>query len=857
MKRCLWKNFAILMCVAMAIPSLGHGELSGKEALALRRIVGFWKDGDLSIAKKQILDFLSENPESSTADQLHAMLGDLYCQEKKYQEAYASYQKIQGSEAKDKVLFSSLCCLFQLRDFPGVIELSEKYFSQRREGQEAYDAHLFTFEAYFRTALKNPNTAEQKSLAEKAYAHYQYLDSGSDPALLSSYAEVQRILQQYPQAISTYLSLAEKNPENQEEYLFQVARLQTYLDKAEAIKTFDAVAKKENKASKAAAFNELVLLFEAKRYEEFLSVFPERSGAVPQNKKSLLQLYLGKSHYALGHYKEATTPLLNYIQTENTKDPQMKVALICLIDSAYMTKNLDLLKESMQKLQVLFPKDNYYAQALLFRAHLSLELKDQTQASSDLQEITKHFPLFENQEELLFASAYLLAKQEKWEESRKTFLVLLEKFPSTIHKEMIYRHLVNCSFKLNDKPQLASHLYTLLRQAVSLSKEEKREFHFLLTKTLYDVAQYGSAIEELERYLAEYNDHSTAAEAHLLCALCHQKFSNLKAFIQHAEKALSLRSDLGQKGLLHLHLFNAYLSLNDQDNAAEHLLLAFLQENTPVKWENQLWLADYFYQKELHDKASIVFDKIIHSQDLGPALEETVLKYADLLHLLKRDAEKARLLDQLVHAQENQNPNWKYQKQALFELAMTYEALGEKKNALSLYASLINSSSQITSYIGTESRLRHARLEYALLKNEEKNEENPHFIAILSSLKELQIKKNIQSEPCHLEAALDYAEIRSSLFPLEQRQEKLLFFLNRMKEDFLSDEDIVSKEYLSSRKEFAEKDALFQTYMRYLEAKIMTLEGRREEAVEECQELAAASLHPYLKERIKKILTDE
>jgi TolA-binding protein len=861
MQQSQWKKWIVLTCfsVTQVTFSSCFGEISGKEALALRRIVEFWKDKDLKIAQKQILDFLHDYPESPAIDQLHTMLGDLYFEQKNYEDALATYAQISDASLKEKTLFPSLYSLFQLRDFPAVIALSELYFNREREGQEALDAHALVLEALVHTALKTPDNSEQTALTEKALTHFQHLDAVKEPHLLFFLAEIQRILKKYPEAICTYSSLAEKYPEKKEDLLFQAARLQVLVDKDEAIKTFDLLAEGDGKTNRAAAFNELILLFETKRYEEFISLFLKRSLQVPENKAPLLQLYLGKCHYALAQYSQACAPLLNYIYSAQGKTDQMKTALICLIDSAYMIKDLPTLKESITQMQTHFPKDAYYPQALLFRAHLYLEKKEYQSASSDMDEIRNHFPNFGNREELLFTSAYLTLKLEKWEESHRLFQALLEEFPTSAYGETARRHLVSASLKLNDKEMLIVDLFSLLKGTISLPLEEKRELHLFLAKTLYEVASFASAIEELDLYLKEYPEHLTVGEAHLLAALCYHELFFDDAFIDHAEKALSFQAfPIAQKGLLHLHLYNAYLKLKNEEKAAQHLLSGLLSEEASVKMENQIWLAEYLYQKSDLEQAMVVFEKIFKSKQPEPALEALFLKYTSLLHSLERYKEEIDLLKILVHFQENQSDlPWNFQRRSLFELAKAHEVVGENGLALILYDNLIHFPTFASSYIGTESLWRRARLEFQLLKEEEKDENDPHCIAILNSLKELQIKKNVQSEPIHIEAALDYAEIRSALAPENKKQEKLLFFLNRVKDDFSSEDDIVSKEYMASRKEFAEKDALFQTYMRYLEAKIMSLEGRKAEAKEECRDLISQPLHPYLKERIKKILNDD
>jgi hypothetical protein len=135
---------------------------------------------------------------------------------------------------------------------------------------------------------------------------------------------------------------------------------------------------------------------------------------------------------------------------------------------------------------------------------------------------------------------------------------------------------------------------------------------------------------------------------------------------------------------------------------------------------------------------------------------------------------------------------------------------------------------------------------------------------ILSTLKDLQIQKKLPSEPLHLEAALEYADIRTQLASPEARHESAIFFLNRLKDDFSSKDDQIAKEYHEARLRFPDKDFLYQNYMKCIEAEIFRLEAQLAkeqndpEKAQRSEEVALALLQevlqdthitPYLKNR--------
>src|SRR5579872_2427616 len=95
---------------------------SPKEALQLRRIAEFWKEGDYSAAKTQILDLLERYPDSGAKQQLYTMLGDLYFFENSYEDATSAYGKIHEKELKKKIQLNYLKSLFALNRFADVIK---------------------------------------------------------------------------------------------------------------------------------------------------------------------------------------------------------------------------------------------------------------------------------------------------------------------------------------------------------------------------------------------------------------------------------------------------------------------------------------------------------------------------------------------------------------------------------------------------------------------------------------------------------------------------------------------------------------------------------------------------------------
>lgn len=845
------KNLLAITWIAAAHAVLTplEGKVSGKEALTLRRIAEFWKDGDYAIAQKQIRSFLDQFPESPASDHLNVMLGDLYFQEKNYQEAYTSYNTLTTDEFLEKTHFARLYCLSQLHDYEGLLSRVQGYFEKEHDKEELLEAHYLIADALLHVAATMTDSEEQQKLAQEALVHHQLLEGTRlQEDALFAYAELQKILKNHSVAITTYLSLAEKYPSQREDLLFQAATLQFFVDKSQALETFRTVADLRGKMEPAATFNFLTLLLETGQYDALIQNYEERSQALPENKSSLIKFYVGSSHAALHHFEEAKSVLRAFLEVETLYTSQTKKGMLTLLHCAQETKDMaivDLVVEKMKKT----PKDDDLARALLLRSQLSIDTNDFAKATLDLKQVMQEFPAFGDRSSLLYTTALLLSKEGAWDESIVNWELFVQDYPDSPHLHSAYRHLINCSLKLGDKPRTLTFVRLFLEKNFDT---DKKDIIFLLGKLLYETGEFSESLAILNHYVSEIDPLSY--EGHLIISNCHNRLqSPPEHFIHHAEKVLVLKPDFAGKSHLQLHLFNAYLQLGGHEvMAAKHLTEAFLEGNLPIKWENQLWLTEYFISQAQKDKESIAQAEMLMKRCLESSkdllsLESLLLKYSDLLGANHLTTERVAILSRLVDEQKN-NPTleWKYQRKALFELAHAHEQQGSKEEALKEYTQIIEESSQVASYTGFAALLHKTRLQLAL-----RTENTALDPEILNDLKELQIRKNIQSEPLHLEAALDYAKLRSQEYELELQNERYLHLLSRIKDDFLSQDDLISKEYAEERLQSPEKERLFQSYMSFVEAEILKLQGDHETANTELDKLRSLhDLHPYLRERL-------
>jgi len=136
---------------------------------------------------------------------------------------------------------------------------------------------------------------------------------------------------------------------------------------------------------------------------------------------------------------------------------------------------------------------------------------------------------------------------------------------------------------------------------------------------------------------------------------------------------------------------------------------------------------------------------------------------------------------------------------------------------------LVSSSSHVPSYLGAAATLHRAKLQYSLLTESERIEGADSINAILNDLQALQIKKRLHNEPLHLEAALEYVEIKTHLTQKTNKTSTALMLLEHLRDDFSMQEDNIAREYQAARLEMPDKDQLVTSYMRFVTAEISRL----------------------------------
>ncbi|MBP9841428.1 MAG: hypothetical protein KBC64_03265 [Simkaniaceae bacterium] len=863
-----------------------------EEAFLIRRIAEFWKDGDFAIVKMQIQEFFEKYPESALSDYFNGILGDLYLQENKAQEAFAAYTQIKDPEIYHKILINKLHCYYELGEYkklaaeglPFIGNTSPEFAHRKQELQ------FLIAEALFREALKETPSQTQISLAAQAKPFYEtLLDSPYQEASEFALAEIHRILGDHQAAASLYLVLAEKHLREREDLLFQAATLQSSFAPEDAIHTFSKVIDGKGPRVNEARFNRFVLLFQTEQYRSIIDEFNLVSNHVPESYLPTFHYIVGKSYFSIGDSQNAIFPLSKYIFSQTEPSPQLKNALLIQMTVAQNIPDSALFKTALEKFELLFASDDEVPKAIFMYAMLCKTSGQREITQEKLELINQKYPTFEAQESFLFEYALLAHENGEWSKSHTALKSYLKQWPESPHTEAAWKLFLSSALhKFQDEPALYSKeaFYKDLNRALNnenlFTHEELREYRLLLAKTAYDLSHYKEVLDYTHTYLltslTAEKDQEALAEAHYLAALCHHQLqSDAYAFCSHMEQAIQLNPTAYDTATTHLHLYNGYLQNKETvDLGAEHLFRAIQLGGQPVKVENQLWLADHYHTKVIsylnqhwshtpHDspemetqmeRSLLLYQGVLEKEgtlilfnESNISLEPELLKYAELQGKQGNLPYKLRLISHLIEEQSaHPDLKWSYKKHALFELAETYRISGEAEKAFETYNFIKNTSKQLPTTMGSVATYESAKIGFTLIDETARTETNPSVVNILNQFKELQIRRNIQSEPIHLEAALTYVEIRSSMLPSKDKITKQLFFLKRIKDEFSTTDDPIARDYHKARRSLPEKDALYSCYMKYIDSEMMRLEALEKKSngqVAEMEELSQGALALY------------
>jgi hypothetical protein len=312
----------------------------------------------------------------------------------------------------------------------------------------------------------------------------------------------------------------------------------------------------------------------------------------------------------------------------------------------------------------------------------------------------------------------------------------------------------------------------------------------------------------------------------------------LESFCLEAEEALSLGADLLDPASQHIALFNGYIDQEVEElhgNAADHLYQA--SQTLSIQSDNLLWLADFYYgnnqlepENSLYSqRAGEVMEKFLASTGINPlqieegslVFESALVKLAELYGQTGQSEKQLALLESLKLQQEA-NPDWAWMEESSIELmlAQRYEKSDQGEKAMGLYDRITARNPTVRNFSSAIATLKSARLRLAKWGKESLVPTHPDLGKVLAQLKTLTLQKTLANEPVHLEAALEYVDLQTALEETSDRDEKRLSLLYKTKEDFQTQDDLLSKDYHAGRKNSPKKDRIYRCYLSLFDAEI-------------------------------------
>jgi len=798
----------------------------------LRRIADFWQEGEYRIAKSQIEEFITIYPESPYSDTLCAALADLFLREQSYEDALHYYSLIQSSELTDQIFLNKLQCLYEMQWFASLAQECETFLEEKSDLKVTY----FLSIALYHQCLNASNNPElERELAERAKPHFDILsESPLSDDLAEGYAHLCHVLKESPKAAQIYRNLAKKSPESHEDMLFQAALIESEYDKLSAIKSFEDIAKLEGKKSQEALYNQFVLLFELAEYEKVSKMAIDQ---FPSSKVEAAHLFLGQSLLHLKKYDEAIYELKTYLKMSPASDT-LRATLLTLIEASYQCNDINAMDESIEKLASLNPQDVEIPKAYFTRAQVLKKLERIPEARLQLEQILSQFPEFGQNSQAIFELLHLDYHEGLWGSCNSRARSLIQGTPNHELAPFAWRYLISSDAELAmSDPHFNGQLTTDLEAITNpdlagmFSSSELEQWQFLHAKTNFEMGHFDKAIKTLQNL--------SSPNGELLLALCYKEGAkDLPLFCEIAEKALLRGANLIEEATIHTALFNAYLTLNSKEKAAEHLYIAF-EKKGDIQEQNLFFLAELFYHKA-KEGAPTFSEKAVNLLERlkGKDEEHLCFQLADLYAI--RD-EKSKTIE-LLSALENPSD------EALLLLAKCYAENSELEKASTLFDQILKSSRSLRSLPAATACLEGARLKEKL-PNIDREE-------IALQLKNLIIQKTIVNEPIHLEAALDYVE-----WMAPSDLDKKLSLLEKIKTDFESQDDLLSKDYHLARANFPDKDQIYQEYMQFIDAEIALLKGQNSinltpDAKEILVKIVEESTTAPLLERARMLLAD-
>ncbi len=841
--------FRLLVTSALAPPLL-YGVLPSKteqEMLHARRVFQFWADREELFLEQEIKNFFSIYPKSEYRESFYAMLGDVAVQKGCYDQAWSWYSKIASPELLQRTSEQRWRTLYHLGQY-GLLyqELRGQCSSLEGEG-------LFYFaDSAYQYAVSGEIT-KQERLFQEAFDAFERLTIDPLFSLYASWhcAEILHYQGHDQEAATLYLevALAEDNPERlffAASFLAEVGRYD------EAIPWLARMTKSGGPYRGAAAFAWLRCLVAQESWERLEQEKRIFLTALETPHLPLYYFYIGMAASNKQDYVSAVDALTNSL-TGGLKPPYDQSAALALLQSAHETHSLAAIELAFHVIEERYPED--VDEATLHQALYCIAQGQGEAARPLLDRVIAMTPKLNVREEACVTRIHMWIEQEAWQEADDAIEQFLQTFPLSKQRKPLIElscFVAIAQIEPSSTPnwtQVVRSLQRGLDTLDSIPTEQKITWYIQLSRAYVALQDWRAAHHVLASCLALHPNHP---EASVWQAITYaQEGASAPHVIEAGEAALALadlQPDMQGVPILHLALFNAYLRHSHESAtsdwapaAAWHLECA--RAHYPISLENRFWLIHYYAQEgHTHKEAIRLLEETLLSK------EQMVLNYPSeaflLASLYQAQGAHQKAIDLLLPL-HTKIP----QPRLRLILAISYEALGYWSQACHVIQGL---EQQEDATIALVAQLHQLRIQLA-----GKGEFYPNPLEQLCSLWKMHYG---ETEPVHLEAALDYIEEKKMELSLPEYTALLL----EVRKHFTRQDDLHAKEYHTYLAAHPDKRALHQMYLRWLDIQIYLAQAsmpphhrgesqsKKRAARALLSSLREESVTPYLRDKIHR-----
>lgn len=805
-----FKKILLSACLLFT-PSFVHSQ---SDSYAIRQAIKSYQLKDYELAKKISSELLEKENNESYKPFLLNLLADVFFEEKNFKRSLYFYNLIEDQKLQKESLIQKLTCLYYLKSFAKLYELTAFELTQNEFSSESEKEQIMLF-----NAESQLNLNKDLELAKATFS--KLLKSPLKANALLSLSQLTLLEKDFKEAKNYLNQTINFFPNRKNELLYLIANVEASTSPQKALECFNQIRDMPNELQSDAQYKYLCLLFDSKDYKQLIQESEKVKKSLTKDQMQNLHYYKACAHYHLNQFDLAYLNFNSYLKSKESKKHQLDAhyySLSCLQQLNRLEKqdyHIKYLKGSPS-----FPKALFLKALTLKKNSKYLQAYQTLKQINTADETIKHQVSMQCYDCLKNLNDYLKLREE-----------ILFSIENSQADSRLFSYLLLASSNLKEsdptnenKLNYISDLTFSLENSDLFSKENEAEVYFQIATLYLEQNNKQEARNYLNRFCIKFLDHPLELNAHLLLSEIYQdsELYSESSIKEELIKAQKLAFTQEQKAQVYGSLFNFYSSKEsreDEQLAASALFEAVTNKlDTPQ--ENLLWLYNYYVANHDTKKALETyqwFDKASLKKEDLYALE---FSYAKCLGELQKNDEKISLLKKLEAKLEPENSLFSY---VLYEEAQSHLKLDKEQKALSELQKLISKQHYCPSELLNESLLKFSKLSIRLALLENSTEKLEHIEPLLQ---QILVSRNIEKEPLFLQTALSLVYLQSIKDFSQKNYSLIAQRLLELKSQFNSVDNLKAKSYHQKRLENPQINWVYESYMTLIDAKIAHMQAK-------------------------------